>query len=196
MTSLRYWDISPALDPSTPTWPGDTPFQQEWAARLDEQCPVNVGRITLSPHTGAHVDGPLHYRADGLPIANKLEAGKRPRSSMAPTLVFDRQGRLYAVLGSPGGSQIPNYVAQALLGLLEGGLTPAQIVSQPRLGSRNGPTEVERGRMAKDVIDGLRTRGHMLREMDMTSGIALVVRSGKGWIGAADPRREGRAGGE
>lgn len=68
MTSLRYWDISPALDPNTPTWPGDTPFQQEWAARLDEQCPVNVGRITLSPHTGAHVDGPLHYRADGLPI--------------------------------------------------------------------------------------------------------------------------------
>ncbi|HCF4686322.1 TPA: kynurenine formamidase KynB [Pseudomonas aeruginosa] len=68
MTSLRYWDISPALDPSTPTWPGDTPFQQEWVARLDEQCPVNVGRITLSPHTGAHVDGPLHYRADGLPI--------------------------------------------------------------------------------------------------------------------------------
>ncbi|VFT17645.1 kynurenine formamidase, KynB [Pseudomonas aeruginosa] len=58
MTSLRYWDISPALDPSTPTWPGDTPFQQEWAARLDQQCPVNVGRITLSPHTGAHVDGP------------------------------------------------------------------------------------------------------------------------------------------
>lgn len=58
MTSLRYWDISPALDPNTPTWPGDTPFQQEWAARLDEQCPVNVGRITLSPHTGAHVDGP------------------------------------------------------------------------------------------------------------------------------------------
>ncbi len=44
MTSLRYWDISPALDPNTPTWPGDTPFQQEWAARLDEQCPVNVGR--------------------------------------------------------------------------------------------------------------------------------------------------------
>jgi gamma-glutamyltranspeptidase/glutathione hydrolase len=133
------------------------------------------------------------FSTDG---ANRLEAGKRPRSSMAPTLVFDRQGRLYAVLGSPGGSQIPNYVAQALLGLLEGGLSPAQIVSQPRLGSRNGPTEVERGRMAKEVIDGLRTRGHMLRETDMTSGIALVVRSGKGWIGAADPRREGRAGGE
>lgn len=67
MTSLRYWDISPALDPSTPIWPGDTPFQQEWAARLDEQCPVNVGRITLSPHTGAR-RRPLHYRADGLPI--------------------------------------------------------------------------------------------------------------------------------
>lgn len=128
--------------------------------------------------------------------ANRLEPGKRPRSSMAPTLVFDRKGRLYAVLGSPGGSQIPNYVAQALLGLLDGGLSPAQIVSQPRLGSRNGPTEVERGRMAPEVIDGLRARGHMLREADMTSGIALVVRGGKGWIGVADPRREGRAGGE
>ena len=128
--------------------------------------------------------------------ANRLEPGKRPRSSMAPTFVFDRKGRLFAVLGSPGGSQIPNYVAQALLGLLEGGLSPAQIVSQPRLGSRNGPTEVERGRMAQDVIDGLRARGHALREVDMTSGIALVVRGGKGWIGAADPRREGRAGGE
>jgi len=128
--------------------------------------------------------------------ANRLEAGKRPRSSMAPTFVFDRRGRLFAVLGSPGGSQIPNYVAQALLGLLDGGLTPAQVVSQPRLGSRNGPTEVERGRMLQEVIDGLRARGHALREADMTSGIALVVRGGKGWIGAADPRREGRAGGE
>ncbi len=69
MTSLRYWDISPALDPNTPTWPGDTPFQQEWAARLDEQCPVNVGRITLSPHTGAHVDGPCTTAPTARPSA-------------------------------------------------------------------------------------------------------------------------------
>ncbi|MDC6177517.1 arylformamidase [Ralstonia solanacearum] len=62
------WDISPALSTATPTWPGDTPFSQEIAWKLEGKCPVNVGRITLSPHTGAHADAPLHYRADGAPI--------------------------------------------------------------------------------------------------------------------------------
>lgn len=62
------WDISPPLSPATPVWPGDTPFQQAPAWQLDEHCPVNVGRITLSPHTGAHADAPLHYAADGAPI--------------------------------------------------------------------------------------------------------------------------------
>lgn len=62
------WDISPPLDSSTPTWPGDTPFQEERCWRIDEHCPVNVGRITLSPHTGAHADAPLHYDANGAAI--------------------------------------------------------------------------------------------------------------------------------
>ena len=62
------WDISPPLSPATPVWPGDTPFQQQSAWQMDEHCPVNVGRITLSPHTGAHADAPLHYAADGAPI--------------------------------------------------------------------------------------------------------------------------------
>jgi arylformamidase len=62
------WDISPPLDSGTPTWPGDTPFQEERCWRIDEQCPVNVGRITLSPHTGAHADAPLHYDAAGAAI--------------------------------------------------------------------------------------------------------------------------------
>ncbi len=65
----RLWDISPPLSPATPVWPGDTPFQQQPAWQMDEHCPVNVGRITLSPHTGAHADAPLHYAADGAPIA-------------------------------------------------------------------------------------------------------------------------------
>jgi arylformamidase len=62
------WDISPALSPAAPTWPGDTPFSQEIAWKLEGDCPVNVGRITLSPHTGAHADAPLHYHADGAAI--------------------------------------------------------------------------------------------------------------------------------
>ncbi len=69
MTQQRaWWDISPPLSTTTPTWPGDTPFQEERVWHLNAQCPVNIGRITLSPHTGAHVDAPLHYSADGLPI--------------------------------------------------------------------------------------------------------------------------------
>ncbi len=66
--SRKLWDISPPLSPATPVWPGDTPFQQETAWQMDDHCPVNVGRITLSPHTGAHADAPLHYAADGAPI--------------------------------------------------------------------------------------------------------------------------------
>lgn len=64
----RYWDISPVLDPSTPVWPGDTPFQETRGAVISDQCPVNVARITLSPHTGAHVDAPFHFMAQGAAI--------------------------------------------------------------------------------------------------------------------------------
>lgn len=64
----RLFDISPALSPATPVWPGDTPFAEARTWRMGPDCPVNVGRFTLSPHTGAHADAPLHYAADGLPI--------------------------------------------------------------------------------------------------------------------------------
>ncbi|MGO4311601.1 arylformamidase [Pseudomonas sp. KB_15] len=66
--TMSWWDISPPLSTATPTWPGDTPFQEERVWSLGPECPVNVGRITLSPHTGAHVDAPLHYSADGKAI--------------------------------------------------------------------------------------------------------------------------------
>ncbi|MGO4000566.1 arylformamidase [Pseudomonas fluorescens] len=67
-TTPSWWDISPPLSTATPTWPGDTPFQEERVWTYGPECPVNVGRITLSPHTGAHVDAPLHYNPDGVPI--------------------------------------------------------------------------------------------------------------------------------
>jgi len=66
----RIWDISPPVSNATPVWPGDTPFDHAPAWQLDEHCPVNVGRITMSPHTGAHADAPLHYAADGAPIGD------------------------------------------------------------------------------------------------------------------------------
>lgn len=64
----KLFDISPAITPAIPVWPGDTPMQQDFIASIGPQCPVNIGRLTLSTHTGAHADGPLHYHQDGAPI--------------------------------------------------------------------------------------------------------------------------------
>jgi gamma-glutamyltranspeptidase/glutathione hydrolase len=135
----------------------------------------------------------------GRPIANRVQPGKRPRSSMAPTLVFDRaSGELLASLGSPGGSQIIGYVARTLVGLLDWDLDVQQAISMPNFGSRNGPTELEQGRFARADVEALRARGHELREIPMTSGLQAIVRvrmpDGRAaWAGGADPRREGVA---
>jgi arylformamidase len=64
----RLWDISPPVQPGSPVFPGDAPYQQAWAATLSPGCPVNVATLTLSPHTGAHADAPLHYSADGAAV--------------------------------------------------------------------------------------------------------------------------------
>ncbi len=135
----------------------------------------------------------------GLPIANRVQPGKRPRSSMAPTLVFDRaSGELLGTLGSPGGSQIIGYVARTLVALLDWNLDIQQAIAMPNFGSRNGPTEVEQGRFGRDVVEGLQARGHEVREIPMTSGLQGIVRvrlpdGAKAWAGGADPRREGVA---
>lgn len=135
----------------------------------------------------------------GKPIANRVQPRKRPRSSMAPTLVFDRAThRLVAAVGSPGGSQIINYVAKVLVGVLDWNLDVQQAISLPNFGSRNGPTEVERGMVSGATIDALKARGHEVREIEMTSGLQGIVRvqlpDGRpGWAGGADPRREGIA---
>jgi gamma-glutamyltranspeptidase/glutathione hydrolase len=138
-------------------------------------------------------------RSDGLPVANRVQPGKRPRSSMAPTLVFERSsGEFVAAVGSPGGSQIIGYVAKTLVGLMDWNLDVQQAISLPNFGSRNGPTEVEKGRVSTALIDGLKARGHDVREIDMASGLQAIVRArlpdGRmGWSGGADPRREGVA---
>jgi arylformamidase len=68
MTNRRLWDISPPVSATSPVFPGDTPYSQQWVATLGPGCPVNVGQLTLSPHVGAHADAPLHYDADGAAI--------------------------------------------------------------------------------------------------------------------------------
>lgn len=133
---------------------------------------------------------------NGRPAANRVEPGKRPLSSMAPTMVFDHAGRLAGVVGSPGGSRIINYVARTLLALFTWRLPPAEALALPHYGSRNGPTELERGTSAAALGPALERLGHETVEHDMTSGLHVIVRRGGEWVGAADPRREGAARGE
>ncbi|MHC8307305.1 gamma-glutamyltransferase [Pseudomonas sp. PB3P13] len=139
---------------------------------------------------------------NGQKVANRVEPGKRPRSSMAPTLIFDRQtGEFLATLGSPGGSQIIEYVAKSAIGLLDWNLDPQTAINLPNFGSRNGPTELEQGQFSAELIQALKTKGHAISEIDMTSGTQAIVRikdaQGKASLaGGADPRREGEAVGD
>ncbi|MYM26329.1 gamma-glutamyltransferase [Duganella sp. FT135W] len=130
------------------------------------------------------------------PIANRVQPGKRPRSAMSPTLVFDKgTHKLVLATGSPGGSTIINYVAKVLVGTLDWGLDVQQAISLPNIGSRNGPTELEAGRVSRAVVEQLKARGHDIREYDQNSGLQGIQRrtvNGKEeWFGGADPRREG-----
>jgi gamma-glutamyltranspeptidase/glutathione hydrolase len=132
----------------------------------------------------------------GKPVANRVEPGKRPRSSMAPTIVYDRSGRVYMIAGSPGASAIINYVAKALVGVLDWGLDPQAAITLPNFGSRNGPTELEKGTSVEALEAKLQALGHETRVMEQTSGLHVIVRTPAGWIGGADPRREGMVRGD
>ncbi|WP_035626055.1 gamma-glutamyltransferase [Herminiimonas sp. CN] len=130
------------------------------------------------------------------PIANRVQGGKRPRSTMAPTLVFEKGSKkLLLTIGSPGGSAIINYVAKVLVGTMDWGLNVQQAISLPNFGSRNGPTELERGRVSDALVDELKAKGHNLRVMEQTSGLQGIMRVSihgeEMWFGGADPRREG-----
>jgi gamma-glutamyltranspeptidase/glutathione hydrolase len=124
---------------------------------------------------------------------NEVGPGKRPRSSMAPTMVFDREGRLQLIIGSPGGSAIINYVAKALVGVLDWKLDMQQAIEAPNYGSRNGPTEIERGSSYEALAAGLAERGHEVKFAPLESGLHGIERVPGGWRGGADPRREGIA---
>jgi len=132
--------------------------------------------------------------ADGRPIANRVAPGKRPRSSMAPVIVFDRKSGapVYAV-GSPGGANIIDYVAEALVALLDWNLSPAKATALPHVINRNGPTLLEKDRGLEKVGAALTAMGDTVKFDTIDSGLQVVVLGPNGMVGASDPRREGVA---
>ena len=127
--------------------------------------------------------------------ANAVAPGKRPRSSMAPTIVFQEQQPLLAV-GSPGGSMIINYVAKALVGTLDWRLDIQAAIELPNFGSRNGPTLIEQRSKYEALAPALLQRGHQVETIVLTSGLHGIERVPGGWRGGADPRRDGAVRGD
>lgn len=189
--------LAPAIDTSTGTShvsivDGDgnavsltTTIESAFGARL-----MTAGGFLLNNEL---TDFSFRPEVDGSPVANRVEPGKRPRSSMAPTIVLDAFDRLYVVVGSPGGSRIIGYVAKTLVGILDFGLDPQQAIAMPNFLSRNGPTELEQGTAAADFAASLEARGHEVSLVETTSGVHAIVVTPAGLLGGADPRREGVA---
>ena len=138
--------------------------------------------------------------ATGKPTANRVEAGKRPRSSMSPTLVFDKSnGKVVMAGGSPGGALIIHFTAKTVYGMLNWGLNAQQAINLPNFGAAGAPTLLEEKRFPTATVDALKGRGHDVLEQTMVSGLQAIGRAnlnaasggGAGWFGGADPRREG-----
>jgi len=139
--------------------------------------------------------------AQGRAMANRVQPNERPRSSMSPTLVFDKAtGQLVMSLGSPGGAMIIHFTTKTLVGVLNWGLSPQQAIDLPNFGSVGGPVVLESGRFAPATLAALRERGHEVREQALTSGLQAVVQQSNNkqtaWVSGTDPRREGEVMGE
>lgn len=138
---------------------------------------------------------------EGTPIANRVQPNKRPRSSMSPTIVFDDDGAVKLVTGSPGGSRIIGYTAQSVMNILDFGLTPAEAVTVPHYLNRNGSTDLEEPTAGVDGYDvealkaALEARGQSVNVRALTSGLSMILISEEGLLGGADPRRDGTVGG-
>jgi len=128
---------------------------------------------------------------DGVPVANRVEPGKRPRSSMAPSIVFDQDGTPVLVLGSPGGARIINYVAKTIVAWLDWGMNVDAAVRLGHFSNLNGDTTLETESDVAAMARALEGFGHTVSLADMNSGLHIIARTPDGWQGAADPRREG-----
>jgi gamma-glutamyltranspeptidase/glutathione hydrolase len=130
--------------------------------------------------------------ADQELIANRIEPGKRPRSSMSPTMVF-RDGKPILLIGSPGGSRIIDFVARVLLYNLEDNMDIAEAIASPNIVDMNRQLELEAGGFPAPVIEQLKSMGHEVVETELNSGLHGIRIEDDSLVGGADPRREGVA---
>ncbi|WP_137703073.1 gamma-glutamyltransferase [Marimonas lutisalis] len=149
---------------------------------------VMVGGFLLNNEL---TDFSFRSHRDGVPVANRVEPGKRPRSSMAPTIVL-RDGRPVLVLGSPGGSRIIGYVAKTIIAHLDWGMDVQAAVALPHLVNRFGAYDIETGTEATALEAPLKALGYEVKARALNSGLHAIA-LGQGLKGGADPRREGIA---
>lgn len=140
-------------------------------------------------------DFSFRTQRDGVPIANRMEPGKRPRSSMAPTIVM-QDGEPVLVIGSPGGSRIIGYVARTIIAHLDWDMDVQSAIAMPHLVNRFGTYDLEEGTQAEDFAGALTDMGFEVNVRGLTSGLHAIAISEYGLFGGADPRREGIALGE
>jgi len=136
-------------------------------------------------------DFSFRTHSDGWPIANRVEPGKRPRSSMSPTIVL-RDGAPVLVVGSPGGSRIIGYVAKTIIAYLDWGMDVQRAVAMPHLVNRFGTYDLEEDTSATDLEAALQAMGFETNQRGLTSGLHAIA-LGETLTGGADPRREGIA---
>ncbi len=138
-------------------------------------------------------DFAFDYDPEGLPMANQVRPGARPRSSMSPTIILDGDGSLYMVTGSPGGNSIPAYTAKSILAIEDWGLDVQEAVDFPNIIARGETVRVEIGREpGQQLADQLRAAGYDVQESEgENSGLHVILVTDEGLVGAADPRREG-----
>jgi gamma-glutamyltranspeptidase/glutathione hydrolase len=131
---------------------------------------------------------------DGKPVANAPASGKLPLSAMSPTIVFDKKGDFLVSVGSPGGPAIIDYVSQILIGILDAKMTPKQAISMPHEVNMNGPTLLERSPNSDALAAQLTAMGHTVQVPGIEgSGLHSIQKVKDGYVGAADPRRDGIA---
>ncbi|KWV92305.1 gamma-glutamyltransferase [Erythrobacter sp. YT30] len=134
-------------------------------------------------------DFSLSPEMDGKPVANRVEGGKRPRSSMAPTIVFDDRGEVVLVIGAAGGPTIPVQVTRSIIGVIDFGMTAEEALAMPLLMSFGSVAITEKGSVVEDLVEELQSRGHGdIRLLSPRGKANALRRTPTGWEVASDPR--------